>query len=151
MNTKEVKKLISQFEDGSFPKEKWTHKAHFVMALWYTYHEPIYKARQLIKEGIKNYNVSVGGENTEDSGYHETITELYIQIIIQYQMSFANSSTFEELLNLLNQQEFMEKNFPFKFYTKELLMSKEARKQWVEPNKKDLLSFKYSIGLDNNN
>lgn len=145
MTLKQAKELVTGFEDGSFPKEEWTHEAHFVMALWYTYDEPIPKARGLIKEGIKKYNLSQGGKNTDNSGYHETITELYIKVIVQYQLSFADEYSFESLLSKLNQQEFMEKNFPFRFYTKELLMSKEARKNWVEPNKKRMPELSLTI------
>ncbi|MDH5366125.1 MAG: hypothetical protein OEW67_04010 [Cyclobacteriaceae bacterium] len=129
-----VKKMILGFENGSLAKEKWTHIAHFEMALWYTYHEPIHKARKLIKEGIKNYNLSVGGENTDSSGYHETITELYILIIINYQLSFKNEYDFEILIKELYNQPFIEKTFLFQFYTKDRLMSVEARKKWVDPD-----------------
>lgn len=148
MNRIEAGELVNGFENGTLPKEKWTHEAHFVMALWYTYHRPLQQARKLIKEGIKNYNLSVGGKNTDDSGYHETITELYIQIIVQYQLSFTNNYDFDFLLEQLFDQEFLNKEFPFKYYTKEWLLSKKARKQWVEPDRKDLPSFKSLVSLE---
>ena len=71
MSSKEAEQLIKGFEGGTWPSGKWTHFAHFVMALWYTYYYPIAEARKLIKHGIKKYNEAVGGKNTEGSGYHE--------------------------------------------------------------------------------
>lgn len=126
--------MVQGFEKGTLPTTEWTHKAHFVMALWYTVHFPIAEARTRIKKGIKVYNVATGGRNTEDSGYHETITELYIRTIVQYQLSFAGQYDFRTLLDSLEAQPFLERNFPFHFYSKELLMSREARKKWVEPD-----------------
>ena len=77
MTIEQAKELVAQFEMCSLPKEKWTHEAHFVMALWYCSHQPIPLAMQSIRNGIKKYNVSIGGANTDDSGYHETITVFY--------------------------------------------------------------------------
>ena len=76
----EAKELIQQFESCELPKEKWTHEAHFVMALWYCWHQPLPLAIQSIKEGIKRYNLSIGGANTDHSGYHETITVFYTRL-----------------------------------------------------------------------
>ena len=135
MTATEAKKLIHQFETGELPKEKWTHEAHFVMALWYCCQQPLPLAIESIKEGIKKYNISIGGENTENAGYHETITVFYTRFIINYVLQTANSKQFESKLDGLWQQDFLQKDFPFKYYSRELLMSKEARKDWVEPDK----------------
>ncbi|WP_416864513.1 MAG: hypothetical protein ACMVP2_18150 [Imperialibacter sp.] len=141
MGSKEAEQLVKGFEEGTWPSSGWTHFAHFVMALWYTYHHPIAEARKLIKEGIKKYNEAVGGKNTEDSGYHETITELYIQIIIGYLSSLTGEYDFDVLLSNLEAQPFIQKDFPFRFYTKKLLMSREARVGWVEPDVRPITLF----------
>jgi hypothetical protein len=138
MTATEAKRLIHQFENGGLPKEKWTHEAHFVMALWYCCQQPLPLAIQSIKEGIKKYNISVGGENTENAGYHETITVFYTRFIMNYILQTATSHQFESKLDGLWQQEFLQKDFPFTYYSRELLMSKEARKDWVEPDKQPL-------------
>ena len=116
------------------PKEKWTHEAHFVMALWYCCQQPLPLAVEAIKEGIKKYNVRVGGKNTDHSGYHETITIFYTRHIINYVLQAGIGRQFETKLNGLWQQEFLKKDFPFNYYSKQLLMSKEARKDWVAPD-----------------
>lgn len=144
MKYSEAKILVAGFEDGTYPAKEWTHKAHFVMALWYTFHEPLFKAKKLIKEGIKKYNVLNGGKNTDDSGYHETITEFYIRLIVQFQLEHADEHDFEQLLIALDKQEFMEKDFPLRFYSKELLMSKDARKKWVAPDRAAVSALTYA-------
>jgi len=130
-----VQEMIQQFEEGTYPKEKWTHYSHFVMAFWYCYHQPLRTAIRSIKEGIKKYNISVGGKNTDDAGYHETITVFYISQIMQYLAHGDESAELEDLLAQLDHQPFLAKEYPYKFYSKETLMSKEARKKWVAPDK----------------
>lgn len=131
-----VEEMMQQFEAGTYPKEKWTHNAHFVMALWYCYHQPLRLAILSIKEGIKKYNISVGGKNTDEAGYHETITVFYISQIMQYLIQGDESAGLEDLLTQLDHQPFLAKEYPYKFYSKDVLMSKEARKRWVAPDKK---------------
>lgn len=134
MTAPEAKELIEQFETCKLPKEKWTHQAHFVMALWYCSHQPLGFAIQSIKEGIKRYNISVGGANTDDSGYHETITVFYTKLIIDYIFQGDPCRPFENRLAEFLQQPFLSKDFPLRYYTKEWLMSKEARKKWMPPD-----------------
>ncbi|OQP62732.1 hypothetical protein A3860_27370 [Niastella vici] len=134
MTPTEAKELVNQFENGTLPKEKWTHEAHFVMALWYCCQLPLPLALESIKEGIKKYNVSVGGQNTGHSGYHETITLFYTRVIVNYVLQTNTSKPFESKLEGLWQQEFLQKDFPFKYYSRELLMSEAARKQWMAPD-----------------
>ena len=134
MTVEQAKELVAQFETCSLPKEKWTHEAHFVMALWYCSHLPIPLAIQSIRHGIKKYNVSIGGANTDDSGYHETITVFYTRIIINYLLKKNTPQNFEDKLAGLFQQPFLAKDFPLQYYSKTLLMSKDARKKWIAPD-----------------
>jgi hypothetical protein len=138
MKTEQVKEMLRQFEAGILPKEQWTHEAHFIMALWYCFHQPLPQAIRSIREGIKKYNLSIGGTNTDHSGYHETITLFYTRLIIKYLLETGESSDLDYLLNTLIHQPFLTKDFPLKYYNKELLMSTEARKNWRAPDKEPL-------------
>ena len=33
-----------------------------------------------MRDGVRRYNVATGGKNTEDSGYHETLTCFWIAV-----------------------------------------------------------------------
>jgi hypothetical protein len=138
MSIDDTKEMILQFEAGTLPKEEWTHHAHFVMALWYCFHYPLPHAIQLIKEGIKKYNANSGGHNTADSGYHETITVFYTRLIVNYIFQSNASAHLEALLAELDKQSFLVKDFPLQYYSRELLMSREARKKWIAPDKRPL-------------
>ncbi|WP_343671509.1 hypothetical protein [Chitinophaga sp.] len=126
--------LIEKFENCTLPKEEWTHTNHFVMALWYCMHYPLPVAIQKISGGIKKYNESVGGQNTDESGYHETITLFYTSKIADYIITNRITTLTEPVLTTFLQQPFLKKEYLFQFYSQECLMSKAARLHWKAPD-----------------
>ena len=134
----EILRLIEGFENGTLPKEQWTHQAHLVMAVWYLSKLDVPEATNLIRNGIKCYNAAVGGENTDTSGYHETITLFYIWFVKKFlTKSNSENSLLENANNFCTQHG--DANLPFEYYSKELLMSVEARRNWVEPDLRQMI------------
>ena len=129
-----LEELIEGFENGTFPATKWTHWSHIQMAVWYLKHYSLSEARVRIKEGIKKYNVSQGGKNTDSEGYHETITEFYIQVLTMFLLKIPLHCSMEEALQLLEIDEIASKSYVFKYYDKKLLMTKKYRLQWIKPS-----------------
>ncbi|WP_440134622.1 hypothetical protein [Chitinophaga sancti] len=128
-------KLIEQFENCTLPKAAWTHENHFVMALWYCVKYPLPQAIAKISNGIKKYNESVGGQNTDESGYHKTITLFYTSTIAHYIITNGITTFTEAVLTDLLKQPFLQKEYISGFYSTEYLMSKEARQHWRAPDK----------------
>lgn len=126
--------LIQQFEQHTLPKEQWTHEAHFIMAFWYCLQYPLPQALQKITDGIKTYNVSVGGQNTDTAGYHETITLLYTSAIATYIVTNGIAQFTTESIAALLQQPFINRDYIYKCYTKEQLNTREARLGWIKPH-----------------
>jgi hypothetical protein len=125
----EIESFIRAFEDGSLPKSEWTHARHLIMALWYIKRHHRDEATRRIREGIKRYNESKGNL----TGYHETITQAWIAVIdwllIVKDRTLPDSRLAQELLH-----ECGDKDYLLRFYTKERLLSDEARSQWVDPD-----------------
>lgn len=129
--------LMEKFEDCTLPKAEWTHTSHFIMALWYCVKLPLPQAIQKIRNGIRTYNVSVGGENTAVSGYHETITIFYTTQVAHYLVTAGVTTLTDETIAVFLQQPFLEKDYILLFYSKPLLMGRDARQHWVSPDKTD--------------
>ena len=136
MTSEKATQLIEQFESHTLPKEQWTHEAHFIMAFWYCLQYPLPQAVRKIRDGIKTYNISVGGENTDTAGYHETITLLYTSTITKYIVTRGITEFSSEQVKVLLQQPFLAKDYALQFYSKALFSDKEARKNWVQPDLK---------------
>ena len=133
----EVERLVREFEACTLAGERWTHEAHLTVALWYLMRHTQAEATRLICERIQRYNLSRGVEMTRESGYHETITLFYIRAIRRYLARAGEARTFAELLDGLLAA-CGARNFPFEYYSRERLLSWEARTGWLEPDLKPL-------------
>ncbi len=137
----QINAIVNKFNHKTLPKEEWTHQAHIMVAFWYAERFSEEEAIFKLRHGIKSYNLSVGTENTDTSGYHETLTVFWLKLIKEY----LNTQKHQALVNNVNT--FLHlitsgTGFPLIFYSGEVLFSKEARHHWVEPNKLPLSDFK---------
>ena len=123
--------IVKAFNNKVLPKSDWNHNAHIIIAFWYNWNYPFPQAVNGVRANIKGYNESVGTDNTDDAGYHETLTLLWMTITKNYILEFPNKN-FEELTNDFLQTKESKKEIVFDFYSKEVLFSKKARKSWVE-------------------
>ena len=128
--------LVSQFRNQSLQKSDWTHELHLVVALW---HLLEYKDFQSVlcylRAGIILHNHSIGIKNTESSGYHETITVFWIKQLGKFLQS-QESEDFNTLTEkLLKEMPFLQKEYIFQFYDKEVLKSVQARATYIPPAK----------------
>jgi hypothetical protein len=131
----EVVRLVARFEDGTLPKEAWTHQAHLAVALWYASCLPFEEALVVVREGIRKVNAAHGVTTTPTGGYHETITRFYMTVIRRYVAEEAGEtgSDWAARVNRLLAR-YGARDLPLRHYTKDLLMSADARFGWVEPD-----------------
>ncbi len=80
-HAQDIEAFVREFEACTLPKPRWTHQAHLLVGLWYLSRHPPAEALNIVRERIRAYNVAVGTANTDRSGYHETITRLYLNDI----------------------------------------------------------------------
>jgi hypothetical protein len=133
----EVLRLVREFEACTLPRAEWTHRAHLTVGLWYLLrHDPL-AATRLVRDGIKRYNEACGVETTPTGGYHETITLFYVWAIGRFLAHADRDCTLAALANLLV-NECGARELPLAYYSRERLMSWEARTRWVEPDLKAL-------------
>ena len=133
----EVEKLVREFESCRLTRAEWTHRAHLTVALWYLVRYTDKDATRMIRRGIKRYNKACGIKTTRTSGYHETITLFYIHVIGKYLRGANLDCTLAVLANDLIDK-CGDKNLPLAYYSRDRLMSWEARTRWIEPDLKPL-------------
>jgi hypothetical protein len=125
--------FIQDFEACRLPKARWTHEAHLTAGFWYLDKHAPSEAMDVIRGRIQRHNESVGTANTDDSGYHETITRLYLWGIDQHRARHRDLP-FEESLALLLASPLGESAWPLRYYSRDRLFSVAARRGWVEPD-----------------
>jgi hypothetical protein len=135
----DVPGLVARFEDLTLPKAEWTHQAHLTVALWYASRLPWEEALAKVRDGILRLNAAHGVPTTLTRGYHETITRFYLRVICDY-VAMEEEGPEEDwsvrVARLLAR--YGDRELPLRYYTKELLMSPEARFGWVEPDLRPL-------------
>lgn len=141
---KEIDSLIHAFQECSLPRNQWNHEAHLTVALWYLFYDSETEAINAIRNGIKRYNSAHGIESTKDGGYHETLTLFWVRIVRRYLARESRNRSIVHLANGLIAQ--YDDSLRYSYYTRDRLMSSEARTSWVEPDLKSLYSETEAIG-----
>jgi hypothetical protein len=127
--------LARGFEDCTLPEEDFTHEAHLI-AGFYVLSQFGDNAMPAMRERIRRFNESKGKQNTDSAGYHETITFFWLWAIRQA-LADANGNirwNDENLDDLLFDEQLADRNLWLRHYSKERMMSKEARLSFVEPD-----------------
>jgi hypothetical protein len=133
----EIERLVKAFERCTLPRCEWTHQAHLIVALWCLTHYSQLEATNFIRYRIQKYNLAHGIQTTKNSGYHETITLFWVQMVRQYLEVAGVNRSIVELANPLIQN-YGNPHLTLEYYSRDLLMSQEARRSWVEPDLKSL-------------
>lgn len=87
-----------------------------------------------LRVGIRQLNDSHGTPNSATRGYHETITRAYVELLAEYLSRVPQTMPLAECVAGLFASPLGAKQALLHFYTRERLMSSEARTTWVEPD-----------------
>jgi hypothetical protein len=129
----QVEAFVREFESGTLPKARWSHHAHLVVGLWYLAEHTPEEALAVVRQRIRAYNEAQGTPNTDTSGYHETLTRLYMRGIAAHHAAHAGEPLPSSLALLLSSP-LAAREWPLSLYSRERLFSVEARHGWVEPD-----------------
>jgi hypothetical protein len=133
MELSATQRLVVGFQECSLLKEEWTHHAHLRVGLWHVLRFGPDEALGQLRDGIRRLNESLGTPNTDRGGYHETITRFYVQVIAGFLSTVDRDRSIDELAAELIAA-FPTSDLPLRYYSRELLFSVQARRQWIEPD-----------------
>lgn len=133
----EIEHLVARFLDCSLPCAEWTHGAHLTVGLWHAREHSPDEALARVRSGIQRYNAACGTPNNQQRGYHETLTCFYMHMIGRYLVSVIDRSDWSAVTNDLIDQ-YGSRDLPLLYYSRERLMSSQARAGWVTPDLRPL-------------
>ena len=133
---------IAAIADGvvhrTLPKPEWTHAAHWAAALWLMRYRPDMDPERDMGQLIRAYNQSAGGVNDDTSGYHETITLASLRAARGVLAAFSADVAVWRIVNALMASNMANPNWLLEYWSRERLMSVDARRAWLEPDLKAL-------------
>ena len=135
-NEMEIEAVVRGFEDCTMPDAAFDHPSHLVVALFY-----LHRARLTVPEAATRMRASLyrflDHHGHDRRKYNETITLFWIKLV----RGFLNKTdTARTAANIASEMvaSFGNSKIIYDYYSKEWLMSEEARRAWVEPDIKPL-------------
>ena len=133
----EIIRVGEEFLACTLPRLEWTHAAHFAAALWLMRYRTDLNAARDMPGMIRAYNESAGRVNDDSGGYHETITQASLRAL-RGVLDVNPDTPIYQLVNALMASNLGNPNWLLEYWSRDRLMSVEARRQWLEPDLKPL-------------
>jgi len=128
----EFAEFLARFEDGTWPVAQFHHREHLVVAAVYLMDGD--EAMDRLRTNIKTYNVSQGGQNTEDRGYHETITRFWAEVTCQFIGLLPSGLSRLEVARGIVGRFGSARDLFKRYYDFDVLASRTARAEWLPPS-----------------
>jgi hypothetical protein len=131
----EILRLVEAFENGTIPRGEWNHAGHLTVALYYCATDDLKTAIDKMRRNLLNHLKAVGVDFTKEMPYHETLTAFWMRTIDDFRKSKNGASMLETANELVER---FDKDYPLRFYSRELLFSDEARARFVEADLQEI-------------
>ena len=118
----------------NLPRSAWTHEAHLAATVYLVLRHAEIDLDVELPNLIRRYNESVGGVNDDTQGYHDTITRAYLRGVRLFLDGADTSRPMHDLVNELLASPMGRREWPLRFWSKQRLMSVEARRAWLPPD-----------------
>lgn len=128
-NDDEISNVVRGFENGTIARADWRHAEHLTVALFYVFNHDYDTAYGKMRAGIFNLLKAFEVDLSVEMPYHETLTVFWLKTVDDYAKSRAGDSLLAVCNALI---ENFDKDYPLRFYSRELLFSDEARARFVE-------------------
>jgi hypothetical protein len=130
----EVLEVVRRFESCELPPADFNHREHLLVALCYLLRMGEADAVGRVRARLNAY---VAAHGVNPSLYHETITVFWLKRVRAYVARAGDDLSLAEMTNALA-AECGSSRLVFDYYSKELIDSDTARREWVEPDLKPL-------------
>ena len=130
----EIVHLGERFLARTLPKAEWTHEAHLATTTWLLLRRSDVDVDKELPDLIRRYNESVGGVNSDGEGYHETITRVFLAGVRLFLSEADLSEPLHALVNELLLSPMGRRDWPLRFYSRNRLLSVEARRVFAPPD-----------------
>ncbi|MGE3466324.1 MAG: hypothetical protein AB7J13_05270 [Pyrinomonadaceae bacterium] len=128
-NENEIVEIVRRFEDATISRDEWRHAEHLTVALHYLCLYDIATSTAKMRDGIFKLLDAFGIDRTVEMPYHETLTIFWMRTVSEFNASKNGISLLDKANELVARHD---KEYPLRFYSRELLFSDKARTEFVE-------------------
>ena len=123
-----VREVVNNFQSCSCALEEFTHAHHITVAVWFLSEWEFEAAMEQMRSDLLKF-----GAHHKKMGYNETITRFWLLLVQQFLSASEPGLSIATLANEAVER-FADKNLIFLYYSRERVMSEEAKRQWLEPD-----------------
>lgn len=130
----EIEAIVKGFENCTLPDSGFKHAEHLTVALSYLHRSglTVEDATTRMREALYRFLDKYADDR---QAYNETITLFWVKVVNSFLERTDTARPIEEISNELIES-FGNSNLIYDYFSREHLLSKEARKAWVEPDVK---------------
>ncbi len=132
-----LEQFIRDWNAGTLSRPAWTHAAHIAVASYYAFDRDVEALFSVMRPGILSLNERLGTANTEDSGYHETLTRFWSTVLVAFAQKQRLPSRFE-LVDKAVETYGEARDFHRAYYSFDVVKDRRARREWVAPDLQSL-------------
>jgi hypothetical protein len=137
-------RFVADWHAHRLTREAWTHGAHVGVCAYYAFDRDEAATLAIMRPGIRSFNESIGGQNTATSGYHETVTRLWVMAIAAHLRAALPATRWEAARSAVAHFD-DPRELLVRCYSFDVLADVRARAEWVPPDRISLQSA--AVGL----
>ncbi len=128
---KEILDVIENFENCTIKRGTWGHPEHLIVAYHYSTKYDFETSYKKMKDGIFRLLESFEIDLSKEMPYHETLTVFWMKTVYDFAQEHSGESIVKNVNEMIVK---FDKDYPLRFYTKEVLFSDKARSIFVKSN-----------------
>lgn len=126
---------VQAFESLSLPLDHWTHRAHVKIAFTYLRRHPFGKALDKMRQGVQSYNAHHSIPESPTSGYNETTTRAFLQLIAVTMRAYGQSHPTPDAESFCDTHPQLMTHHALRlFYSPQRRMHPMAKTEFIEPD-----------------
>lgn len=131
LNEDAIREVVRKFEHCEYAPAEFTHARHLTVGCWYLCTLPADEALNRMRTHLQNFSAHHGKH-----GYHETITRFWIKLLDDALRRQCDEDPVLDRVNAV--VPLYPKEALFDYYTRERVMSDTAKREWVEPDLREI-------------
>jgi hypothetical protein len=132
MSLEDIASTVRKFESCEFTPQQFHHRDHLTVIACYLEQMPLRQALKCMRDALKKFTA-----HHKAKGYNETITRFWIAKVAQILATEGEDLPLPGLTARVHGA-LGDKQLLFQYYSREYVLSEEAKGGWVEPDLKAL-------------